>query len=203
VPIPADTFPGLLDRARQRDDRAAAQLVESFSPLLLAVIRRRLGLLKPLQRLHDPEDFAQEVWSAFFTRAIERNHFATPRDLTRFLVRAGRNRVLTLECRYLRCQKRALGRDVALEAPDGPGRREECLSTEPGPDRVAAGRDEWESILRDRSVVDRTVLILVGEGQTVAVVAEELRVSESTVKRIQCRARDSRRASPAEDDHRP
>lgn len=177
-------FPLLLQRARERVRSAVAELVKTYTPVLLAAIRRQLENVKLLRRLYDPEDFAQEVWLAFFKRSLDKNHFATPRDLAAFLAKAGVNRVRNMEWRYLHVRKRNLACDVSLDALGRSGADRECVTQAAGPDRVAAARDEWEQFLRCQPESARPALARFGEDWTVRSCAGELGLSESTLKRI-------------------
>jgi DNA-directed RNA polymerase specialized sigma24 family protein len=167
----------------------------------LGAISLKLKEFTNLQRLRSAEDFAQEVWMRFFGWPWQRpvgwlfkKQFASHAALRSFLVRAGRSRVLSLVCQYLRGGKRDLRGDRPLDAVAD----QELVSSEPGPERIAAGRDEWEQLQRSLPETSCIVVRLLGEGWTITSITEEVGLSPRTIARIRDRAAHSQYPLPVE-----
>jgi DNA-directed RNA polymerase specialized sigma24 family protein len=196
-----DAFADLLQRARAGDPESQEEIVHTYSPPLLGAISLKLKEFTNLQRLRSAEDFAQEVWMRFFgwpwqhpVGWLFKKEFASHGALRSFLVHAGRSRVLSLVCQYLRGGKRDLRGDRPLDAVAD----QELVSSEPGPERIAAERDEWEQLQRSLPEPICVVVRLFGEGWTVAAVADELGLSARTIARIRDHAAHGQYPLPVE-----
>jgi DNA-directed RNA polymerase specialized sigma24 family protein len=176
-------FQLLLQQARQGQPRAWLILVRSYDPPLLAALRRHLQHLPSIGRLRDAEDVDQEVWLVFFEQTLNTKHFDTSAALIAHLLRVGYNQVRNLVWRYLRAGKCNLTRDRSLAAAEG------CVSSAPGPERVAAAKEQWQQLLAQPSEAHRRVVELRGLGWTIPAIAEEVGLSGSSVNRILARAR--------------
>jgi DNA-directed RNA polymerase specialized sigma24 family protein len=168
-----------LDDLRQRD-RAAEELVKSYTPVMLQVIR--LNLPRRLRRLVDPEDIAQDVWSTFFYRRRWRRILATHEALANLLCFMARLAVLTAGQFHGAC-KRALSRDVPLDDVSLP-QQAALLDHHPGPAEQASASDLREAVFRDATDRARSVLQMVLDRRTREEIARALAISLATVWRI-------------------
>jgi len=183
-------FQLLLQQAAQGVSRAWAILDERFGPDLLAALSRRLKKLPRLCRVCQVDDVAQEVWlSLFQKKTLGKKRFDTPEALTAYLARAGRNRVFNLAWRYLGARRRKIAREQSLDAPGGIEEAGGCVSNAPGPERVAAAKEEWEQVLDRQSEAHRRVVELRGQEWTIPAITEEVGMSGSSVNRILAAAR--------------
>jgi hypothetical protein len=195
-----DAFADLLKRAREGDPESQEEIVQTYSPALLWAISHKLKEFTNLQRLRSPEDFAQEVWMRFFGWPWQRpvgwlfkKEFASHAALRSFLVHAGRSRVLSMVCQYLR-GKRDLRDDRPLDAVA----HQELVSPSPGPDQIAAARDEWEQLQRGLPETSCVVVRLLGEGRPITSITEEVGLSPRTIGRIRDRLAHGQSLLPAE-----
>lgn len=112
-------FQSLIERARKRDQQAAAELVRVFSHGLQVSVRHRLNQWR-LQQVLDPEDITQAVLAEFFDRLARGElSFEDPAHAGRFLSRIARNRVLD-EVRKVLTVRRGGGQRATTNS-------EECL----------------------------------------------------------------------------
>jgi len=94
VELDMQEFQKLVERVRQGDHAAAAELVREFEPELRRVVRVRLTDSR-LRRLHDTSDVCQSVLANFFVR-VSAGEFdlQRPEHLLHLLLRMARNKVL-------------------------------------------------------------------------------------------------------------
>jgi DNA-directed RNA polymerase specialized sigma24 family protein len=81
-------------------------------------------------------------------------------------------------------QKRALSREQSLDdstlAPAALDRR----SSQPTPSEVAIAREQWERMAQDQPAHYRQIIVLRLHGYTYQAIADELGLSERTVRRV-------------------
>jgi hypothetical protein len=75
---------------------------------------------------------------------------------------------------------------------------QELVSSEPGPERIAAGRDEWEQLQRSLPETSCIVVRLLGEGWAISSITEEVGPSPRTIGRIRDRLAHGQSLLPAE-----
>jgi RNA polymerase sigma-70 factor (ECF subfamily) len=137
------TFLDLLQRVRQGDPRAAADLVKQFEPELHRVVRVRLTDPR-LRRLIDSVDVCQSVLANFFVRVgLGEFDLRQPEQLLHLLIVMARNK-LRDKARRQQAVRRDHGRLAAR--PDSV--LDGLAAPEPGPARVAAGRDLLAEVRR-------------------------------------------------------
>jgi RNA polymerase sigma-70 factor (ECF subfamily) len=135
------SFRELLDRARRRDEQAAAELVRRYGPALRVAVRARLGD-RGLRRLMDSVDVYQSVLADFFARAATGQfELERPEQLVGLLAAMARNRLINLTAKHnaARRDKRRLEPVAADEVALAGG--------EPTPSRVVAGRELLGEVL--------------------------------------------------------
>jgi DNA-directed RNA polymerase specialized sigma24 family protein len=129
VPGPESVFAELVQRIRQGDQEAAAELVRLYEPLIRRSIRLRLSNANMRNAL-DSIDICQSVLSSFFMRAaLGQFDLNQPADLQKLLIAMARNK-LKFQARKQHAQRRdqrRLDTGVDLQsvaAPDGTASRQ-------------------------------------------------------------------------------
>ncbi len=74
-----------MDRVRQRDPQAIRELLESFSPIVVAAVRR--SLTAETRRDFDSSDFAQIVWGSVLTDLQRIESIDSPQRLAKLLIK--------------------------------------------------------------------------------------------------------------------
>ncbi len=181
----AQGFDDLLQQAREGSEEAARKLVERYEPVIRRVIRRKLDTR--LHALFDSDDFTQEVWAAFFARAIQEYDFDSPEELVSFLLEVARKKVAEANRRHLQRQKYDLHRECPLES--SAVREDKALvDRHPNPSDLFLAREEIRSLLKGLPALDRGAIALLLEGNTQKEIAAQLGVTERTIRRVVRRA---------------
>jgi RNA polymerase sigma factor (sigma-70 family) len=178
---PQADFKTLMERLKNGDETAAQQLVDVYGETIIRVVRRKLN--QKLRTLFDSIDFTQAVWASFFAFAPDRYQFDSPQKLIAFLTSLAQNKVVEAVRNRLVYEKRNLNRQRSLEdlsedpcgALHAPG---------PGPDEIAIAREEWQKLLDGQPENRQRMLHLLRDGRTRRAVAEELCLTERTIRRI-------------------
>jgi RNA polymerase sigma factor (sigma-70 family) len=181
MPPPNDLLE-LMDRARAGDQEAARIIVEQFRKPVKKVIRYRLQ--PKARRLYDSDDLLQNIWVAFFEKALDLT-FSCPQQVTVYLQKLAENKVREAHRQELGTKK--WQHDQVRLTPTL------CEDPAPGPDRLAEAEDEWRWLLV-LMPCDRDwhhAFYLSRRGHTHAEIALELGVSERTIDRLFERARDA------------
>lgn len=113
----ADYSTTLIQRIKDRDESALAEFLSRRRVQLLAFIERRLGAA--LRRKVEPEDIFQEV-SAEAVRSLPTIDLGD-RDPFSWLCQVAERRIIDSHRRFIGSQKRAAGREVAIDAPGAGG----------------------------------------------------------------------------------
>jgi RNA polymerase sigma factor (sigma-70 family) len=174
-------FQQLLEGVREGDDDAARALVERYGPHVLRVVRRKLD--KRLRSKFDSADFLQAVWASFFAIPDQKFTFNESGALVAFLVTLARNKVVEAVRQRLQTQKHDVHREESLDAP-GPHEEAHLPGREPTPSAIAIAREEWQRVLQKQPAHYQCILHSRREGQSPRQIAEELGVSERTVRRV-------------------
>jgi RNA polymerase sigma-70 factor (ECF subfamily) len=160
-------FAELVRRVRQGDERAAEELVRAYEMPIRVLVRSRLTD-PALKRQFDSVDVCQSVLASFFVRvAAGQYDLESPQQLVGLLVRMAQNKLRTrVRFHYQEC--RDVHRQGDAAEADG------VALSEPGPDRVAAGR-ELLGLLRERlDEEERAIADLRGLGKGWPEIAAEL-----------------------------
>jgi len=147
----SSSFTELIERVRDGDEQAAAQLVTEFEPVVRRELRFRLRSRSARLEL-ESMDISQSVLGNFFVRLATRQFdLEKPDDLARLLVTMTRNKVAE-KLRYQHRQRRDRGRTV--------GGLEEAMfaSSEPTPSRILAGKQILEAIQQNISGEERRLI---------------------------------------------
>jgi RNA polymerase sigma factor (sigma-70 family) len=174
-------FLALMERVVAGSDEAARELTERYGPSLLRAVRLRLN--RNLRPKFDSLDFVQDIWASFFTDLPRGPSFRGPGELVNFLACLARNKVVKAVRQRLQGQKYNVNREQPLEDLIR-NQRTAPQARQPTPSEVAMGREEWERLLQRQPPVYRRVLLLLHDGKTPAAVAQEIGVTERTVRRV-------------------
>jgi RNA polymerase sigma-70 factor (ECF subfamily) len=155
----APSFAEFMRRIRAGDARAAEELVRHYESAIRLAVRTRLT--DPALKRHlDSVDVCQSVLASFFLRAAAGQYdLNDPSQLIALLVRMAQNK-LAGQARFHRRQRRDAGQVVALDSA-----AEESAHAQPGPDRVAAGRDLLEALRGRLNPEERELADRRGAGQ--------------------------------------
>jgi RNA polymerase sigma factor (sigma-70 family) len=176
-----DSFQELLQRARECCDESARELVDRYGPHILRVVRRRLN--KRLRSKFDSVDFVQAVWASFFALPVSKYHFDRPEQLVEFLVGLARNKVVDAVRQRLATQKYNIDRELPIHdsaVKDGM----DLAARGPTPSQVAMAKEEWERAKDVQRSRDERILDSLRTGQNLQEIANQIGVSEKTVRRV-------------------
>lgn len=181
------SFHQVLDRLRQRDDRAASVVYRRFAQRLIGLAHNQLD--QRLRKKVDAEDVIQSVFKSVF-QGLNEGKFALVdwNSLWALLTAVAVNK-----CRgwvdYYRAQARDVGREMAApdEATDA---NWQALDREPGPSEAMALTETLEEVLeglepREQEIVRRGL-----EGADVAEIAQQVGCTQSKVYRVLRLVRD-------------
>ena len=152
------TYRQLIDRVRARDERAAAEIVRHYEPILCRSIQARLRRLR-LRRLLDAADVCQAVLARFFVRASwGRFELDTPEQLDQLLFVMARHELTNLARKH-RAARRDHRRIEGLRTgADEPAAAAVC------PSQLAAQRELLHEAWRRLSPDERDLLSLREQG---------------------------------------
>jgi DNA-directed RNA polymerase specialized sigma24 family protein len=178
------SFRELLDRARRRDEQAAAELVRRYGPALRVAVRARLAD-RGLRRLMDSADVYQSVLGDFFARAATGQfELERPEQLVGLLAAMARNRLINLTAKH-----RAARRDQRRLEPVAAD--EVALAgSEPTPSRVVAGRELLGEVLGRLSDEERQLAEERAGGRAWAEIAAERGAQPNALRMRLARALD-------------
>ncbi|MBL8828962.1 MAG: sigma-70 family RNA polymerase sigma factor [Planctomycetaceae bacterium] len=169
----------LLQAAMKGDNQAAAELMDAFGPMVIAVVRRRLA---PELRIHfDSIDFAQAVWASMFLASPNPSEEISPESFSKRLASIARNKVTDEFRKRFQTAKHNIRREAGRV-----GNREEEFDTpgrEASASQVAIAREYWDRLMERASSTEREIIRLRLEGYKQLEIAEELGISERTVRR--------------------
>ncbi len=138
-------FAGLMERVRQGDEQAAAELVRTYEPVIRRAIRFRLTNASMRNAL-DSMDICQSVLGSFFIRAASGQYEVNePEDLQKLLTAMARNK-FKFQVRKQHAQRRDqrridAGADVnTLAGRDGTVSRMVAARIDPGGSQAVVGR---------------------------------------------------------------
>jgi len=172
----------ILERYRQGDEQAAAELFARYLDRLTRLARSRLS--PKLAARIDPEDVVLSAYRSFFIGARD-GRFSLHRsgDLWRLLVSITLHKLFRQARRH-----RANARSVDTELPllDN-----EFFGREPSPEEVVGVADVLQTVLARLDPVARRVLELRLQEDSLATIATQTGRSERTIRRILAEIRTS------------
>src|SRR4051812_48336900 len=130
------TFADFIGRIRAGEERAAAELVRQFEPLVRRAVRLRLE--DPgLRRLFDSMDVCQSVLASFFVRSAAGQYdLENPQQLAKLLVTMAKNHLISAARR-----QRSLRRDHRRNAPGAANNLDLVTARDSSPSQRVAGRE--------------------------------------------------------------
>ena len=180
----AQTFRGLIDRVRTGDERAAAELVRRYEPMVRRVARVRL-VDRRLGRLLDSMDICQSVLASFFVRAaLGQYELETPDQLLRLLATMARNK-LANQANAQQADCRDHRRNQA-----GPIAAAVVAARDATPSRQIAARELLEAARNRLAPDERQLLALREQGHEWAGIAVQLGGSPDALRKKLARAVD-------------
>jgi RNA polymerase sigma-70 factor (ECF subfamily) len=163
-----NTFTDFIRRVRAGDERAAAELVQRFEPVVRREVRFRLRDAR-LQRLFDSMDICQSVLASFFVRAASGQYeLDDPGHLLRLLVSMARNK-LAFEARKQHAQRRDNRR-----AAGRPADELEAVAPGDSPSQLVAGKELLHEFRERLTPEERQLADLRGAGCAWADIAVRL-----------------------------
>lgn len=187
-------FRELLREAELGNEAAISRLVERYGPAIRRVVRKHLSA--HMRRQFDSDDFMQTVWKSFFTRERDHQVFETPQQLSAFLVRMTRNKVVDRHRRLEQTLRRDIRREVtatdfnATASYDG-------VSASPTPSRIIAAKEEVERLLANEPAYCSQAARMKSEGRSYEEIAQVLNMHKDSVRRLLKRLRE--RANSGDD----
>lgn len=167
----------LLQKFNHGDYAAAEEVFRAYEPYLRMIIRRQLS--GDLRSKFDSIDVVQSVWTDVL-RGLRDGKWAfpTPDHLHAFLLKMTRNRFLDRVRKYHRLRGRE--EPLADEEDD-----EQLLAqSEERPSEVACAEELWARMLTLCSPAHRDVLLLKRQGLSLAEIAAQTGMHQSSIRRI-------------------
>ncbi len=162
----------LLRRVNAGTASGAEKLDREYRQKLHALADR--GMDNRLRRREDPEDVVQSVLGTVFRRAaLGQLHFEHTSELWRLLDTVTRHKIIK-HAEYQRAQKRT---PKAEEGQDA----DALLDREPTPDERAVAKDLIDNLLKDLDRSYSKIALLLQEGHSERVIAEQLGCTRSAV----------------------
>ena len=177
-----DRFQELVCRVQTKnDDDAAYELFDRCKYRIYAAVRRRLD--RRMRSKFDSQDFVQAVWASFFCNVPDLDRFKTEDELLCFLIRMAGNKVADEYRRRIKTEKYAVHREKHMSG-FGDSIGFDPASKEPSPSERVMARESWEQVLNQLPPRYRDVLELRRSGSTMQEIADQLNLSERTVRRL-------------------
>lgn len=188
---PEDDWQSLMRGLRAGDPRATRTFWNAYSPLLQEVAERRLAAA--LRRRVAPEDVVQSVCRTFLRRVQGGELVLDDAERLWHLLCAIALTKAREQARFHGRQKRALGREVPLDAPAASGGvatgNPALIDPEPSPE-AALLADEIEAEILALEPEARDIVLLKIADLTNEAIAERVGCSERTVRRLLHKVRD-------------
>jgi RNA polymerase sigma factor (sigma-70 family) len=172
----------LLRQARAGSDQAAREIVSRYGPFILKVVRMRLD--KRLRSKFDSTDFVQSVWASFFAIPPQQYQFGESEDLIAFLEQLARNKVIEEVRLRLHGKKYDAGREVLMDNPNLVKESDVTGRASPTPSQMAIVKEEWQRALEGQASPHQSIMESFRGGLSPKQIAEELGISERTVRRV-------------------
>ena len=176
-----ESFRALLSKAASGSNTAIETLLRTYGPHVLRVVRKRMK--SSMRKQFDSADLVQAVWASFFVSLSHLQDFDRPEALIGHLVTLARNKVIDQYRRQVQTQKRAIDREqqISNEMAKGEIQSPNFTST---PSQIAIANERWEAMLAKLPLHYQRVLYLALEGHTQGEIADEMHISDRTVRRI-------------------
>lgn len=177
----SDDFQDLMRRVRAGSNDAARELLDTYGPHVVRVVRRRMS--SELRSRFDSLDFAQAVWASFYAQRSRLETFDDPEALLGQLAKMARNKVVTEYRRRVVSEREGRLREQPLESNEELA-EEQPMESSPSPSQEFLAKDTWERLLANQSPLNQQVLRLRLAGMTCEEVGKRLAMNPRTVRRI-------------------
>ncbi len=172
----------LLKRWQTGDESAAEALFHRYFSRLHALVQTRLS--QRLAARLDADDVVQSAFRSFFSEArTGRFVLKQAGDMWRLLAAITINKLRHTERRHSAEKRSVKLEQVPLPLREGLDEQTAWLAHDPTPDEAAALADELESLLRPLHEGQRRIVELRLQGYTLDEIAEEVHLSQRTVRR--------------------
>lgn len=175
-----DEFQNLMQRVRQGSEEAVQEFLDVYGHHVYRAVRRRLN--RKLRSKFDSQDFVQMVWASFFENLSTISTFDRPEAVVGFLIRVATNKVID-ECRRRLTMKYNVNHEFSLDGSAEWVKRA-AATTDPTPSGIAVANEQWHRLIDGQPSRYRRILELRFAGETYENIAEEVNVSEKTVRRV-------------------
>lgn len=176
-----EEFQDLMRRVREGSNDAARELLETYGPHVVRVVRRRMS--RELRSRFDSLDFAQAVWASFYAQRSRLEDVDDPETLLAQLAQMARNKVVTEYRRRVLTQRAGIEREQPLESHEELV-EEQPVESIPSPSQEFLAKDTWERLLANQSPLNQQVLRLRLAGLNCEEVGKRLAMHPRTVRRI-------------------
>lgn len=171
----------LVNRWRDGDEAAATELHQRYFERLLRVVSGQL--VNSYRKEFEPEDVLQSAFRTVFKRVSDGEfRFDDDGDVWKLLVTVSLNK-LRNRVRYLNAERRDVRREVGGEA-DFDGYLATQLSQPPGVEEAVEFAELMRTLLELLPESERTVVQLRMDGYSQQEIADQLGVTDRTVRRM-------------------
>jgi RNA polymerase sigma factor (sigma-70 family) len=152
---------------------------------------------KKLRPKFDSQDFVQSVWASFFALPLQNYDFESPEELARFLVDLAQNKVVDAVRQRINGAKYNVNREeFSLNDSQLPQNIAQTPAREPTPAELAVARELWDRMLSSgEDLHQRIVQRATTSTKTMRELAEEIGVSERTIRRVLRHAANQKESS--------
>lgn len=174
--MPRETSIEIMARYCGGDEEAASRIFDRYVQRLTLLARSRLS--PTLASRTDPEDVVLSAYRSFFIGARNgRFQLSRSGDLWRLLVSITMHK-LYRHVRFHQAGIRSIASEEAITSPDAQ------LSREPSPDEAISLADELQQFMASLAPVERRILELRLQEETLAEISAATGRSERTVRRV-------------------
>jgi DNA-directed RNA polymerase specialized sigma24 family protein len=178
----------LVRQAQAGSAEAAQALHDRLRPILLGVIRRKMGYFP--RSAFDSEDVLQLVMKSIFMGDHAGVIPEDARGWERYFARMTTYKTYNQIRKYCAAQCRTVRRETPLEDVQA-GRPEVLFSRDPSPSKTLGHHEQLERFLAGQPRLYRRALVLLYDGNRPREVAQLLQVPEQLVKRLQTKLRQA------------
>ena len=177
-------FGELVDRIRQGDQEAAAQLVREYEPAVRRIIRLKTTD-KRMAAAFDSMDICQSVLASFFVRAAAGQYELTDsKQLLNLLAKMAQNK-LAMQVRRQRAQRRDVRRKVTIDVTE-----QDVPEEASTPSRQLAAKEILEQVQQRLTTEEQQLMDLRNEGLAWQEIGDRLEASPEALRKQLTRAID-------------
>jgi RNA polymerase sigma factor (sigma-70 family) len=174
-------FEELVAQLKEGSQDAAWELVETYGPHILRVVRRTLT--REMRPKFDSQDFVQAVWASFFTHRERFLDVQRPEQLVGLLAATARHKIVDELRRRLETQKHDVRRERSMDDSNVVV-KQNLVSHDPRPSQIAVARERWHQLMHQQPEQCRRIVSLRLAGETHQAIARTMGISQKTVQRV-------------------